>query len=59
MSDFISMLVDLLPEHNKLHDENNPLRIVLDRTVGEYMDNFEPVDEQLFVTYATGGWLFK
>ena len=59
MSDFMTALVDLLPEHNKLKDSRNPLRKVLDLTVGEWFDNRDVQDfyEQLFLQSATGAWL--
>ena len=57
MSDFMDMIVEMLPMHSQLQKKDNPLRVVLDRTVGEYMDNFEIPDEQIFLTSATGGWL--
>ena len=57
MSDFVSMMCDMLPVHSELHKTNNELRKVLDKTIGEYMDNQDEILEQLFVTSATGGWL--
>lgn len=59
MSDFMTALVDLLPEHNKLKDTRNPLRKVLDLTVGEWFDNRDVQDfyEMLFIQSATGAWL--
>ena len=57
MSDFVDMLVEMLPMHSELQKENNPFRKVLDRTVGAYMDDFEIPYEQIFLTSATGGWL--
>lgn len=59
MSDFMTALVDLLPEHNKLKDTRNPLRKVLDLSVGEWFDNRDVQDfyEQLFLQSATGAWL--
>lgn len=59
MSDFMTALVDLLPEHSKLKDPRNPLRKVLDLTVGEWFDNRDVQDfyEQLFLQSATGEWL--
>ena len=57
MSDFVDMLVEMLPMHSELQKKDNPLRKVLDRTVGAYMDDFEIPYEQIFLTSATGGWL--
>jgi len=59
MSDFISMFVEMLPQHSNLQKADNPFRVVLDRTVGEYMDNIstETVFDGLFLMSATGGWL--
>ena len=57
MSVSMDMIVELLPLSSKLQRADNPLRIVLDRTVGEWLDNFEQPFEQLFLTSATGGWL--
>ena len=59
MSDFISMFVEMLPQHSALQREDNPLRVVLDRTLGEYMDavSTETVFDGLFLMSASGGWL--
>ena len=57
MSDFVDMLVEMLPMHSELQKKDNPFRKVLDRTVGAYMDDFEIPYEQIFLTSATGGWL--
>lgn len=57
MTNFIDMLAELLPGHSEFQKKDNPLRKVLDRTIGEYMDNQENVSDQLFLTSATGGWL--
>ena len=59
MSDFISMFVEMLPQHSNLQKVDNPFRVVLDRTVGEYMDNIstETVFDGLFLMSASGGWL--
>ena len=57
MSVSMDMIVEMLPLSSKLQQEDNPLRIVLDRTVGEWLDNFEQPFEQLFLMSATGGWL--
>ena len=53
----MDMIVEMLPLSSKLQRADNPLRIVLDRTVGEWLDNFEQPFEQLFLMSATGGWL--
>lgn len=57
MSVSMDMIVEMLPLSSKLQQSDNPLRIVLDRTVGEWLDNFSQPYEQLFLTSATGGWL--
>lgn len=59
MSTFMDMMVEMLPQHSALQREDNPLRVVLDRTVGEFMDTVdsEAVFDGLFLTSATGGWL--
>ena len=57
MSDFIEMLIDLLPLHSNLQLKDNPFRKVLNNTVGAYMDGLEQPFEQLFLSSATGGWL--
>lgn len=57
MSDFVDMLVEMLPMHSELQKKDNQFRKVLDRTVGAYMDDFEIPYEQIFLTSATGGWL--
>ena len=59
MSDFVDALVDLLPEHNSLKSKRNPLRQVLDKSVGEWFDNHsvQTFYDNLFLNSATGGWL--
>ena len=57
MSDFSDMMVEMLPVNSQLQKKDNPVRVVLDRTVGAYMDTFEIPYEQIFLTSATGGWL--
>jgi len=57
MSVSMDMIVELLPLSSALQHPDNPLRIVLDRTVGEWLDNFSQPYEQLFLMSATGGWL--
>lgn len=57
MSDFINMFCDMLPINSEIQKKDNPLRKVLDSSMGEYMDNLEDINEQLFLTTATGGWL--
>ena len=57
MSDFMDMMVEMLPVNSQLQKKDNPVRVVLDRTVGAYMDTFEIPYEQVFLTSASGGWL--
>ena len=57
MSDSFELIRELLPLGSALQDDGNPLRIVLDRSVGEWLDGFEQPFEQLFLMSATGGWL--
>ena len=57
MSEYMDMLIKLLPEHSALHDKSNPLRKILDRGVGSWFDNMEDIFPELFVTDAHGGWL--
>ena len=59
MSDFIDMLVDMLPVHSELQKSDNQLRVVLDKTVGAYMDEHTGSElfDELFLTSASGGWL--
>ena len=57
MSVSMDLLLELFPINSELQHPDNPLRIVLDRTVGEWLDNFSQPFEQLFLTSATGGWL--
>ena len=57
MSVFMDMLVELLPLGSALQKEDNELRKVLDRSVGEFMDSLELPFDELFLTSATGGWL--
>ena len=57
LSDSFELIRELLPLGSALQEDGNPLRVVLDRTVGEWLDGFEQPFEQLFLTTATGGWL--
>ena len=57
MSVSMDMIVELLPLSSALQHPDNELRKVLDRTVGEWLDNFSQPFEQLFLMSATGGWL--
>ena len=57
MSVFMEMLVELLPLGSALQKEDNELRKVLDRSVGEFMDSLELPFDELFLTSASGGWL--
>ena len=59
LSDFISTLVDMLPEHNSLKNPNNQLRQVLDNSAGAWFDNRNVQDfyESLYLQSATGKWL--
>ena len=57
MSEFMDMLVGMLPIHSEMQKKDNQLRKVLDRSIGEYMDTFEQPYDQLFLDTATGGWL--
>ena len=53
----MDMLIEMLPLHSQLQKPDNPLRTVLDKSVGEYMDNISDIEDELFLTSATGGWL--
>lgn len=57
MTIFTEMFTGLLPTNSNLQNINNPLRKVLDKSIGEYFDSIEPIYEQLFLTDATGSWL--
>ena len=57
MSDSFELIRELLPLGSSLQDDGNPLRVVLDRSVGEWLDGFEQPFDELFLTTATGGWL--
>ena len=57
MSEFMDMLVGMLPIHSEMQKKDNQLRKVLNRSIGEYMDTFEQPYDQLFLDTATGGWL--
>ena len=59
MSTFMDMMVEMLPQHSALQDEDNQLRTVLDKSVGEFMDSVstEVVFDGLFLQTASGGWL--
>ena len=51
--------MDLLPEHNSLKKPDNPLRRVLDLSVGEWFDNhsIQALYDNLFLMSAVGGYL--
>lgn len=59
MSVFMDMFCEMLPQHSALQDSDNQLRIVLDKSVGEFMDSVstEVVFDGLFLQTASGGWL--
>ena len=57
MSEFVDMLVDLLPMHSPLQKKDNPLRVVLDRSIGAYMDEQGNTFDEMFLTSASGSWL--
>ena len=57
MSVSMDLLLELFPINSALQHPDNELRKVLDRTVGEWLDNFSQPFEQLFLMSATGGWL--
>lgn len=57
MSDFMEMLVEMLPLHSELNKTDNPVRKVLDQTIGEYMDNHSDIYDEMFLTSASEGWL--
>jgi len=57
MSVFIDMLVEMLPMASSLQNTDNEFRKVLDYTIGAYMEDKEPVFDELFLSSATGGWL--
>ena len=57
MSTFVDMLVEMLPLHSAIQKSDNPLRKVLDKSVGEWMDGFEQPYDELFLSTASGGWL--
>ena len=57
MSDFVDMLVEMLPMHSALQKSDNQVRSVLDKTVGSWMDEFDSPFDELFLESATGGWL--
>ena len=57
MSDFMSMITDMLPTGSELHNPDNLVRKVLDNSVGAYMDAQDDILEDVFLDSATGGWL--
>lgn len=57
MSDFMDMMVDMLPINSNIQKPQNPFRKVLDGSVGEYMDGISNIFDELFLDTATGGWL--
>lgn len=54
MTEFMDMLLELLPVNSSIQKSDNPLRIVLDRSVGEFIDNWELPFPQLFLNTAEG-----
>lgn len=57
MSTFMDMMTDMLPVSSELQKTDNPLRRVLDKSVGAYMDELPEIFDELFLTSAAGGWL--
>lgn len=57
MTDFMDMFCEMLPMASNLQNKNNEVRNVLDKTVGEYMENIADIGDEVFLTSATGGWL--
>ena len=57
MSEFMDLLVDMLAEGSALRDSGNPVRRVLDCSVGEFMDGVSPPFDELFLSSASGSWL--
>ena len=57
MSDFFEMMADMLPLRSAIHNKDNQLYKVLDKSMGEYMDNVALDFNNLFLDTATGGWL--
>ena len=57
MSVFMDLLCEMLPLRSVLQSDGNDLRKVLDRTIGEWMDNFSHPFDELFLSTASGGWL--
>lgn len=61
MSDFADAIFDLLPLHSELNKSGNSLRKIIDRTVGEWVDNSQycglEFRRQLFLNTASGAWL--
>lgn len=57
MSTFIDMFTGMLPVHSEIQKTDNQFRKVLDKSVGEYMDNTADIFDELFLTSAGGSWL--
>jgi len=59
MSDFGDVLFEQLPATSGLKDTNNPVRRILDNTMGEWFDQLEEEDwfNQFFLNTATGKYL--
>lgn len=54
-------IIERLPVHSKLHNKENPMRIVLLKTVGAFLDDYNEnltnVFDGCFITEATGRYL--
>ena len=57
MSEFMDLLVEMLADGSALRREDNPVRRVLDLSVGEFMDGVVPPFDELFLSSASGLWL--
>lgn len=53
------LILDRLPLNCELHNPNNPMRKIINNTVGAWLDDFEDKDwgSQFFLTTATGKYL--
>ena len=59
MSKYGKGIINRLHPLSPLHNKNNEGRLVIDNTIGEYLDNFEKreLTKELFLFHATGKYL--
>ena len=59
MSDMIDLITEMLGDNSALQDKSNPMHVLLDYTVGEWLQRQEDETffEQFFLQDATGAYL--